>query len=72
MKKIATLVITLLSSLMLNAQRYCVTLWGNQETFNLQKKKNSVDSILFLAKGQSPETYLLFKKGKTIDRAPEN
>lgn len=67
MKKIATLVIMLLSSLILNAQRYCVTLWGNQETFNLQKKKNSADSILFLAKGPNPETYLLIEKGKTID-----
>lgn len=64
MKKLIILIVTLLSSLMLNAQNAYVDFWGHYD-YNKKKVKN--DSKLVLSRGRDQKSYRVYKKGKLID-----
>lgn len=65
MKKVFILVLTLLSSLAMNAQNFYVELWGSK-SYKI-KKKDLNDSLLYLTKGQDSLSYDLYQGGRKID-----
>lgn len=59
MKKLVMLIATLLSSLMLNAQKNYVEFWGH---LNYNKKKATKDSLLVLTRSAEQKTYYVYKR----------
>ncbi len=66
MKHVIVLIVTFLSSIVINAQNLCIEFWG-KDGFDFNGIKNEEDSLLYLSKKSSENSFTIYKNGKKVD-----